>query len=295
MINNQFDFLIEELSKEFKKQVEKVKLSNHIDMDTFKVNCEKAESVALEFINGRYFSAEGKRTNSSGQYINDQHELVDNEGRRVNDDGFLINDNEEVIGKKQGGLTLHYYRKEKIEDYIKNLLLNFEVIDLLKKNNDLNKINLNVYLFLAFLSYKWGMHKSNQAEEGECSEGLKYLFSALEFINRWAGGNTVLNINREYDRRKRALSNSAKLGGEKRAENYRHLKEKVVELLLEHMPTEGWKSKRSAIDTIIWFMNNDKKEVPTKAWDTLPRTISDWSRNDPKIKKTFAQVVKKRS
>ena len=42
-------------------------------------------------------------------------------------------------------------------------------------------------------------------------------------------------------------------------------------------------------------MKKNQKELPTKDWDTLPRTIDNWSRDDSEIKKAFTQVVKKRS
>lgn len=312
MKNNEFNFLLEVLNNKFEKRTEGVATSGYISESTLEEYRKDAEAVVLAYVNGIYVSNNGRLINADGEYINEESELVNNDGRRVNKDGKLIDDSGEIIKNKQG------YRRSfknavisitqlKMDDYVSHNRRKLTFHDLFKKNLDLKKIDIDIYLRLALICHGWGMYKSHSAEEKEQSVGLKYLFDALELMNMWMGGCDVLMINEEIEGSKETLTKAAKSGGKSRAGNYAPLKLKIVELLKEKMPEGGWKSKTSAINSlendINKFMDDEQRKLDSVSkgkklkydapWDQMHQRISDWSRNDKEIKAVFDTVVTK--
>ncbi|HED5893622.1 TPA: hypothetical protein R5R88_004220 [Salmonella enterica] len=315
MKNNEFNFLVEELDRAFEERVKDVATSGYISASTLEEYREDAEELIRYFINGVYVSNNGRLTNSEGDYINENNENVNYEGMRINSNGELIDDNGNVIEYKGSQQykrrslkkMVANYSQFTMQDYIHYWIEKFNFVDLLKRQYDINKIDIDVYLRLSLICHRWGMYKSNLDQNDEQYEGRKYLFDALNYISLWIGGCKVLNINRMFEDNKRSLIEAAQLGGKGRAENYIPLKLKIVELLKEKVPKGGWKSKASAINAlendINKFMENEQQELesyrPGKklkyyaAWDKMQRRISDWSRNDEMIKAAFNEVIMK--
>ncbi len=83
------------------------------------------------------------------------------------------------------------------------MILKFNTIDPLKKNYDLNKIDIDRYLSLSLVCYEWGKYQSNLRPESAKSESRSYLFKALNFINMWIGGSFVLMVHKSAGEKNR--------------------------------------------------------------------------------------------
>lgn len=81
------------------------------------------------------------------------------------------------------------------------------------------------------------------------------------------------------------------LGGKSKAKKVLPIKELIVKLLLERVPTDRWKNKKDAIDAIIEDVKNAITESRELTQTNLRRKIEDWSRNDFQIRDTFIKVI----
>lgn len=312
MKNNEFNFLVEVLSKKYDERTKAVAASGYISESTLEEYRKDAERVVEDYVNGLYISNNGKRTNSDGAYINEKRELVNYEGKRINKDGELIDNDGEIkedkrVHRRTFKNTVISFTQLKMDNYVSHNRIKLKFYDLFKKNFDLKNIDIDIYLRLALICHGWGMYKSHSAEKKEQSVCLKYLFDALELMNMWMGGCDVLMIHEKIEKRKENLTRAAQSGGKTRTGNYAPLKLKVVELLKEKMPEGGWKSKASAIDSlendINKFMDDEQRKLDSVSkgrrlkyyapWEQMRRRIYDWLRNDKVIKAAFDTVVTK--
>ncbi|MCS7748843.1 hypothetical protein N0011_32420 [Pseudomonas aeruginosa] len=93
------------------------------------------------------------------------------------------------------------------------------------------------------------------------------------------------------DERRRQI---AALGGTKRSESSKPAQQKLVDLIFEKKPQNGWASKNSAANQLakhlfVFIKNN---AIPLKE-DSLPETIKRWFREIPEINKAISETLKK--
>lgn len=275
MKNEDFNYFIEEFENRVKTGIR----SGYISECDLQVYRKHAISQVSTFSgDGVFYANDNRRVNSAGEYVNDSGEVIENES----------------------GGQADYCNEFTIEHYICDIEIQFNTIDPLSKKYDFKTMDIDSYLMLSLLCYEWGKYQYGLGQASAQSEGRDYLFKALSFINMWIGGSVVLMIYKLRDEKKQALVDAAKLGGETKSASYRPLKEKVVKLLLKQVPDDFWPTKTAAITSIMTdlshFMEEKQRQVLSPdALSNLHRRIEDWSRNDPKIKAAFNQVVKKRS
>lgn len=153
----------------------------------------------------------------------------------------------------------------------------------------------DILLAIAFVCRQWG---ALLYRRGAKAEAHRYVLLALKQINIWTGAYWGLemevakcaSVNDKYEASRRGGKNSAK--------RYNPIKDEVIRLLKKNVPEGGWKSKAAAINSleqeITKFIDTGpRKNAYYPSWDSLHKTISDWSRNDMDMKKTFAEVVNK--
>lgn len=101
---------------------------------------------------------------------------------------------------------------------------------------------------------------------------------------------------------------SGSKGGVKKSEMYRPIQEKLVELINDLAPKEGWRSKVAAVNVLIeplWLFieeskliinKHDKKyRMPTTSQEALADTIlKSWSTNVESVKQAFEDTVNRK-
>ncbi|HEJ8032750.1 TPA: hypothetical protein ACXI3L_000965 [Serratia marcescens] len=101
---------------------------------------------------------------------------------------------------------------------------------------------------------------------------------------------------------------SGRKGGIKKSEMYRPIQEKLVELIIDLAPEEGWRSKAAAVNVLIeplWLFieesklnvnKQDKKyRMPTTSQEALADTIlKSWSTNIESVRQAFEDTVSRK-
>ena len=178
----------------------------------------------------------------------------------------------------------HAYRERTVEEYISSM-----------KSQAMWTGTPGKLLECAFVSHKWGI---SQYRQGRKAEGRKHVLMALNLINMWNGACWALEMVEFKEESNKLKREAASLGGKRKSQKYRPVKDEVIRLLKKNKPEDGWKSKAAAINSleeeISKFIELDfHKNSNWTSWDKLYRTISDWSRNDIELKNAFADVVKR--
>jgi len=152
--------------------------------------------------------------------------------------------------------------------------------------------------------YKWGELVMSDSED-VAFEAFK---KASELFDKSMG---MVWYKTSVDKRNKLLSirkESGRKGGMKKAEVYRIIQEKLVELINVLAPEKGWKSKTAAVRVLIeplwefveesdFMINNQSKKyrLATTSQDALADTIiKSWSQNNESIKQAFDANVRKK-
>lgn len=164
------------------------------------------------------------------------------------------------------------------------------------------------YLFLSQVCRHIGVM---QYKTGWKKDGRETLLSAHYYLGAWKGAMAYEEWRLYGENSPVVIKDKTRKGGEARARKFDMVKSEVIRLLDAGAVSGEWKSKDAAIRSISKELKSiisreDKKirqenvKLPKGQQERQPvglifknlnRTVSDWSRNDERVKAAFARAI----
>ncbi|WP_193161848.1 hypothetical protein [Enterobacter ludwigii] len=159
---------------------------------------------------------------------------------------------------------------------------------------------VKVRLFLAIINWYGGQH----IVLSDWSDGVRMLLKSMELLDTCRG----LVEHAIWQQAGSAKKEQASHGAKAKAALFAPLKAEVIRLLHDRQPEDGWKNKNAAIEAIdehicafiehYGFPGSSGKQNRVNNQDEqfarIPRLVSDWSRNDSRVKAAFDATVKQK-
>lgn len=155
------------------------------------------------------------------------------------------------------------------------------------------------YIAIAYAFFLEGQQSINGSNPSfalaSFDDAFKMCGTAERRLQSVLDGTYVTDEDYEKELAERARDKARRAGQARSEKQYRRTKTELVRLLKEKKPDGGWKSKAEAfralgadmVEFIASLKDDRQPSLQTDCLDSLKRTLTDWMREDPEVRKAY--------